>query len=218
MRILAIGDVHQESVALTRALDRFTHTVDRVVCVGDLVDGAVGLAAARQCLRTLRERGVATVAGNHDRWWLSGRSRDDAEAIATGSLADEIEWVATLPRTFTFPTNLGTAMVAHGLVTDDLAAVDLDSMEYEVTAHGAWEHLRSHRIALHIGGHTHREHVRWIGDPDSRSPYAGCLFVNAGTLHRGHGPCACVIDTEARTVAWFPYDGERFGAPKVAEF
>ena len=54
MRIFAIGDVHQESVALNRALDRFAHTVDRVVCVGDLVNGAVGLAAARQCLLSTR--------------------------------------------------------------------------------------------------------------------------------------------------------------------
>lgn len=65
-RILVIGDVHAEAEALSRVLDRFAHTVDRVVCVGDLVDGEGGVRGASAVIATLRRRGIATVAGNHE--------------------------------------------------------------------------------------------------------------------------------------------------------
>jgi len=62
-------------------------------------------------------------------------------------------------------------------------------------------------------------YVRWIGDPDPDGdpapPYAGATFVNAGTLHRDHRPCICMIDTSRCTVAWHTFDGERFTAPRV---
>jgi predicted phosphodiesterase len=71
MRLGLIADVHADPRALEGALRGLdAHGVDRIVCAGDLVgygdepDAAVAL---------LRDRAIACVRGNHDRWALERR-------------------------------------------------------------------------------------------------------------------------------------------------
>lgn len=215
-RILAIGDVHTEHVALAATLARFAHTVDRVFCVGDIVDGALGVAGANECIRLLRKHNIETVAGNHERWWLCGHARHDAEALPVNALDDDaLEWVATRPRFITLDTSVGRAIVAHGFGADDMACVETTSLPDEATQHPEWLRMRAGKFVLHVGGHSHRRGVRRIEDGVALSGHDGTTFINAGTLHRGHSPCACVIDTTTRTVEWYPYDDGRFGVPRV---
>jgi len=215
-RLLVIGDVHGEADALRRTLDRFAHTVDRVVCVGDLVDGETGVAGAVDTLRTLRARGVACVAGNHDRWYLMGASRHLAEALPVGSLHDDdLLWLATLPRSLPVDTAAGRALVAHGLGDDDFVWVEANTWVQTLRGHPQWERLRAGRFALHLGGHTHRPFARFVADDDPECAWRGLTFVNAGTLHRGHNPSACVVDLERDVVAWHPLSGDGFGRPVV---
>ena len=66
-----LGDVHAEDETLLAALDFFAAVgVDRVVCVGDVIDGA---GNAERCIATLRSREIATVRGNHERWFTESK-------------------------------------------------------------------------------------------------------------------------------------------------
>ena len=91
MKYAIVSDVHANSVALERVLaDAEPCGVEQVVCAGDVVgygpDPAEGI-------RILRERGISTVMGKHDRAgirlrWLRGCASGEVHADASldGSL------------------------------------------------------------------------------------------------------------------------------------
>src|SRR4051812_50064825 len=84
-RVGAIGDVHAEDALLESALDTLAAAgASAILCVGDLADGAGSLA---RCVTLLRERNVAVVRGNHDRWLLGDvmRNLPNATELATVS-------------------------------------------------------------------------------------------------------------------------------------
>lgn len=125
----------------------------------------------------------------------------------------DAEWLAGLPPTLTFDTPVGPAMVAHGFVADDFC--------FDINNHPQspqWQALRAGKVALHLAGHTHRPVVGFLADvgAEDDAEWRGCTFVNAGTLHRGHDPCACVVDLGRGTVEWHPLRGDVFGPPRVA--
>src|SRR4051812_6994444 len=69
-RIGVIGDIHAEDQRLERALDMLAgRGVELLVATGDVVDGR---GSVERCCELLETRGVVTVAGNHDRWFLRG--------------------------------------------------------------------------------------------------------------------------------------------------
>jgi len=64
MKYAIISDIHGNHDALSAVLaDVDAAGVDRVVCLGDVVGYG---AQPRECIATLRERKIVTVAGNHD--------------------------------------------------------------------------------------------------------------------------------------------------------
>ena len=70
MRVLAIGDIHTEAELLERALAiGREHGVDKVLSVGDVVDGPHDPVA---CITRLREVNADVVRGNHERWVTEG--------------------------------------------------------------------------------------------------------------------------------------------------
>lgn len=101
MRVGLLSDVHANRVALEAVLDDMP-TVDAVLCAGDVVGYNPWPAA---CVDILRERGVPTVMGNHDRMLASGRNFG-ANGMAQAGVrhaqerldADERTWVGDLPR------------------------------------------------------------------------------------------------------------------------
>src|SRR5262249_46986422 len=65
MKLAIISDVHANLEALTAVLaDIETRSVDRIVCLGDIVGYN---ADPDECLALLRRHAVLCVAGNHDR-------------------------------------------------------------------------------------------------------------------------------------------------------
>ena len=101
MRVALLSDVHGNEVALSTVLDDLPE-VDRVVCAGDVVGYNPWPAA---CVETVRDRGIPTVVGNHDRAVANDtgfRFNDMAAAGVDYARAelddDQIGWLEGLPR------------------------------------------------------------------------------------------------------------------------
>ena len=67
MNVGILSDVHGDYTALEIALDRLDtyHHVDEILCAGDLVGRG---PQPDKVVQLIRERGIATVRGNHDEW------------------------------------------------------------------------------------------------------------------------------------------------------
>ncbi|MFB6071733.1 MAG: metallophosphoesterase [Halobacterium sp.] len=101
MKVGVISDVHSNVVALEAVLEDMP-AVDRLVCAGDVVGYNPWPAA---CVDAMRERGVPTVMGNHDRMLASDRNFRANGMARAGIEHAEAElndvqraWVENLPR------------------------------------------------------------------------------------------------------------------------
>jgi len=67
MKIGIISDIHGDSAALRKVLDRYDnyYQVDLILCAGDLVGRG---PKPEDVVRIIREREIITVRGNHDEW------------------------------------------------------------------------------------------------------------------------------------------------------
>lgn len=200
-RFGVLGDVHSEDQALAAALELFARErVERVLAVGDLVDGPGDPARTIELLA-----GVDCVAGNHDRWYLGGTVRDLPDALPARTLsAAHQAWLAALPSMRTYETPRGALLLCHGMGDDDMATLRPDDFGYGLENNDAVQGvLRSGRWRFVVSGHSHQRMVRNLGN---------VTFVNAGTLLRGHSPCALVLDVEPMTASFFDWNGETFAA------
>lgn len=191
-----IGDVHAEDRNLRCALSYFDqHGISDVVCVGDIVTGIGDVDA---CCSILNERNIQTARGNHERWLLSW----GAVSMQHGHRIDELSpesqlWLSQLPIRIDVETPLGTALVCHGIGTDDMALIAADSTDEFVlrnTPLGVLCQLGLWRILIH--GHSHRRMVRTIKVGQT----SAITVINAGTLRRDHQPCFATVDFNSRTV------------------
>lgn len=191
-RFAVLGDLHTEDRALAAALAVLHgQTLDAIVCVGDIVDGRGD--ADRTCA-LLRDAGVLTVRGNHDRWFLRGASHGLPDATRT--LDDGHRgWLSSLPATRRFATPLGDLVLCHGIGEDDMAVLRSDTDEYALRWLEALHRLQADpNVAWMVGGHTHERMVRALN---------GLTVINAGTLHRDHSPGFVVVDLQARALQCF---------------
>ena len=119
MRVGLISDVHGNRVALEAVLADMP-PVDRLACAGDVVGYNPWHA---DCVDAMRERGVPTVMGNHDRAVAGGTDfafnsmagagvRHAREALDDGQL----EWLAALPNERTVCE--GSVRLVHGHPAD----------------------------------------------------------------------------------------------------
>lgn len=69
MNIGVLSDIHGDFRALETVLDRLDnyHQVDHILCAGDLVGRG---PEQNRVVEIIRERGIPTVRGNHDEWFL----------------------------------------------------------------------------------------------------------------------------------------------------
>ena len=194
-RVGAVGDIHCQDEALQRALDAFEDLrVDLVVSVGDLVDGT---GDPDRVITLLQEKGVLTVRGNHDRWFLEGARRDVPDA--TTALTDvHRAWLAELPTTRIVETIAGPLLIGHGVGSDDMQVLRPDTRGYALQA--AISHIRDQtHVRFFMGGHTHERMVRTVG------PF---VFINVGTLAPSEDPCIAVLDFEQRAAIFYDLDAD----------
>ncbi len=191
-RLGVIGDVHGEHHRLAASLDWLAgQGVDAVICTGDVADGP---GCIDRCCALLREAGVVTVAGNHDRWLLSDRVRHVADAHRLEDLASQTrEYLEALPRTRELATTAGSLLLCHGIGEHDMAKVwpgtrGPDSVRRCEPLDALLAEAR-HRFIVH--GHLH---YRVLIDFES------LLLMNAGTL-KGERAGVSVVDFAADEVA-----------------
>lgn len=193
-RVGVLGDVHCSHERLQAALALFEREgVERVVCVGDLVDGP---GSPNPAIELLDDRGILTVRGNHERWILQEELRDLPYANRLSELSDQAAtFIRTLPATAELDTVGGLVLLCHGLADNDMAGVYPEHLPADLTANAPLQELlRSARYSYVINGHTHRRMVRRVGT---------LTIVNAGTLLESDAPCCVVVDFAAERAHYY---------------
>jgi len=195
-RIGLIGDVHTEYARLRTAIAHLrSQGVDLLLCTGDVPDGAGTPADVDRCCALLRDEGVLTVCGNHDRWLQDNEMRDLEGATASYELAPRtVEYLASLPLTIEIHTPLGLALLCHGLGDNDMAQVQAHERGKELDDNADLQALKSSAYRVVMNGHTHKAGVIDI-EP--------LTLINAGTLRRDRNPCCSTIDCEEAEVTFF---------------
>lgn len=195
-RIAAIGDIHAEDETLERVLDHLADlSLDRILAVGDIVDGPGDSA---RCCRLLAEAGADVVRGNHDRWALKGQLRTLPGALAALD-PEQRAFLAALPATREYQTIAGPLLLCHGLGGDDMCRLTEDDFGYALETNDPLQALlAADRFRFVVNGHTHRRMVRRFGR---------LTIINAGTLFHLADPCFAVVDFRRRQVEFFDLRG-----------
>jgi predicted phosphodiesterase len=183
-----IGDIHCEVARLKQALDHFRNAeIPTVLAVGDIADGPGDLGEA---CALLSDAGALVVAGNHDRWLLSGEMRDLPEATPPSAVSEDARrYLTALPKTRWLDSPRGKVLLCHGLGEDDMATVKPDDTGYALQTNSALSDLIASRSASFVvNGHSHRPMLRTIGS---------VTILNAGTLHPKHRPVCSIADFDA---------------------
>lgn len=196
-RVGVIGDVHTEYARLRTAIAHLrAQEVDLLLCTGDLPDGPSSPADVERCCAALRDEGVLTICGNHDRWLQDNEMRDLPGATSQDELSDKtLAYLAELPATIEIATPVGLVLLCHGLGENDMAQVQAHERGKELQDNEALQALlKARKYRVLINGHTHRAGV---------IEHGGISFVNAGTLRRDRNPCCCTIDFERGEVVFY---------------
>lgn len=136
--------------------------VDRLVCLGDLVEGGPQPA---YCLRRVHELGCPVVLGNTDHWLLDTHfdgARDLRDRHGAWTLAqlddDDRELVRGFAPTHELDLGEGRRLLCvHGTPTSFLDKIDPDASEAEL------RELLGDAAAL-AAGHSHVQWCRRVGD------------------------------------------------------
>lgn len=199
-RIGIIGDVHAEHLRLEAALSFLQgEGVDGVVCTGDVPDGRGDLD---RCCALLQDHQVITVAGNHDRWFLTDKVRHVEEAhLREHASPSTVAFLNELPKMREVQTAAGELLLCHGVLEDDLAkiwpgsensasqcSVDLDVL---LAAQSPPRFL--------VNGHMHFRTV--IDFPKTQ-------VINGGTL-KGQFAGFSILDVEAARITSYNFSEKR---------
>lgn len=174
MRIAVLSDIHGNAVALEAALTDLPD-VDRVVCLGDAVQGGPQPA---EVVASLREAGCPVVMGNADAFVLTGSpGAEEAppsmmevrEWTLSRLSADDIGFMESFVQTVTLPLPGGRDLLCfHGSPGSFDDVILPETPEDEVR-----QMLGTPGAFAMTGGHTHLQQIRRIGDG---------LYFNPGSV------------------------------------
>jgi putative phosphoesterase len=213
MRVAVLSDIHGNLIGLEKTLeDLIEHPVDKIVCLGDAVQGGPQPA---QVVNRLRQLGCPVVMGNADAWLLSGidtgneatseERKQVLDAVRDWSLsqlsAEDQAFIGAFHPTVEIELEAGRALLCfHGSPAsfDDILLPEMPQQEL-------YKFLGQYDADVMTGGHTHVQYVRRIG-PDAR------IFFNPGSVgiaYSHHQP-----DNVFRADPWAEYavltsEGER---------
>jgi predicted phosphodiesterase len=209
MRIAILADVHGNCIALDAVLADLQATpVDRIVCLGDMIQGGPQPA---ETVARLQALGAPVVIGNADAYLLTGEESgpepvsDKLRETRVWSLSrlspNAIAYIEGFQPTIDVPLEGGRRLLCfHGSPAsyDDVILPETPDADVE-------RFLGAHAPAIMTGGHTHLQQIRRVG--------AG-LFFNPGSVgfaYRQGQP-----ETSFRADPWAEYavitsESDRFG-------
>ena len=193
-----IGDVHCEDQRLAVSIATLIEAgAQTLIQVGDIVDGR---GSPERCVELLKAHDVQTIAGNHERWFLTGEMRQLPEATLETDEPTRA-FLQALPSTRRFETPRGDLLVCHGVGESDMVNLRPDTRGYGLQSvmPALRPLLLDDSLRFMIGGHTHQRMVR---------SFEGLRVINAGTLH-DHGPAGFILlDVEADEVRCWDFEGD----------
>jgi len=207
LRYGILGDIHSNLHALQTVLGCLdAEDLDRIVCVGDLVGYA---AFPCQCLDTIRERDIATVAGNHDYAAVDKTSIDYFNPDARSAVlwtreqltSDHKDYLKSLPLT----QEIDDFVLAHGTLHSP------ELFEYIQQVYDAYLSFECLHKSICFLGHSHVPITFFDDDPISYFMESEImlsesekLLVNVGSVGqpRDQDPRAAyaVYDTDESTI------------------
>lgn len=199
MRIAVISDMHGNGYGFEVALnDLQTIGVDRIVCLGDAIQGGPQPA---ETVRRLRGLNCPVVMGNADYWMLTGEDSgaegppsDKLLAVREWSLSKLSEAYKTFISSFqpTVEIDLGEGqklLCFHG------SPASFDDVILPTTSEEDFQrYLGAYRPAIMTGGHTHMQQIRRLGDT---------FFFNPGSV--GFAYSHQQLEDDFRADPWAEY-------------
>ncbi len=168
MKLGLISDVHGDPVALELAWAHLVAMqVDRIVCAGDLV--GYGPFPDR-VVAFLKERQIASVRGNHDRWAI-GRGPGGVDEFGGGTPGHEtLQFLQDLPADLVIEAGNRIGVVVHGSPMSDMEFVNRRNHPPARLD----RYLRDLECDFLVVGHTHQP--MWYRGPGGR------LVINPGSV------------------------------------
>jgi len=159
-----IADIHSNLEAFEVVLHELRQ-VDQIVCVGDIVGYGPD---PNQCIKLMREKGIRSIAGNHDKAavgemsveWFNENARRAIEWTGEQLTEDGKHYLEALPLTLEYED----FQIVHGSLRNPLE-------EYIETFAEAVPNLELMTKPLLFVGHTHRP---------ARFEYQGKAIINPG--------------------------------------
>lgn len=178
-----VSDAHGNAIALDAVVSELDREgIDRVVCLGDMLQGG---AQPVECLARLRERRWPVVLGNADAFLLDPRTAEgSAEAITESQLAarawsrDQIT-DADAAEVEAWPLSVEVDL-GHGrrLLAFHATPTSYEPLLFPTSSEDEFRGLLGPVDAdLAAGGHTHLQFVRRVGST---------TFVNPGSVGLGY--------------------------------
>ena len=223
MKTAFISDIHGNFEALTAVLSKIDQQEStRIVCAGDIVGY---YSQVNECCDMLRERGIASVMGNHD-WYMAGggwclRSKsvnDCLEYQRRVISAENLNWLKGLP----VQLDVSGVRLVHGGWSDPIDEYLSPSEEYFDRLDGNF----------FLSGHSHLQSVHRyrrktycnpgsVGQPRDGDPRAAFAVFDGKDfeLHRVDYNMQKVFDLmDAAGFDEYYYGGLRTGAPHLTKF
>lgn len=187
-----LGDIHGNREALEAALAALdAQGVTRIVCVGDLIGYN---ADPDDCVAMLRERGILSIAGNHD---LIGTCRLGFEQCSNKAMhalkrtrrmlrPETADYLRSLPAHRVIEERV---LLTHGGVRD---VQQYMTQPRHIAENAAYLRADFPGVAVCFFGHTHRQRIfacagttvaeHACGDGPVTLAGAGVYFINAGSV------------------------------------
>ncbi|HVE75983.1 MAG TPA: metallophosphoesterase family protein [Actinomycetota bacterium] len=172
--IAVFGDMHGNAVALAAVVEDFKRQeIERLVCVGDAVQGGT---QPRQVVEMLRELDCPVVMGNSDSWIATDEANEPV-AEPTRQVGDwtrkqlgedGLDFIRGFPLTVEIQLGGGRRLLAFHGCPSSFDAVLLP----ELTDEEFREVLGDPPAPYLAGGHTHIQYTREVG---------GSIFLNPGS-------------------------------------
>ncbi len=204
MRVAVISDIHGNSIGLDTVLeDLRRHPADRIVCLGDAIQGGPQPA---QVVARLREVGCPVVMGNADAWLLTGSETGSEniseerqrilDAVREWTLkqlsAEDRSFIQAFRPTVEIELEAGRRLLCFHGSPDSFDDVMLPDSPQEKLL----QFLGKHNADVFTGGHTHVQYMR-------RITREGAILFNPGSV--GLAYAHYQPEGEERMDAWAEY-------------